>query len=160
MHCRNYKKKLLVWPHCQNTKDMSLIIKLLYNIFKIAGVIRRVSLEKYMKKSNDQHVRNKLTVVPWWHTSIFNFKFDPLYQGRIYLHIYFKLLTDCILWSDLKKKLKNQENALAEKDLYLKEKNGIIDILEKQRDNMKSELEKVKNKNRGQYKVILCLNSD
>uniref|UniRef100_A0A8C1E6L5 Si:ch211-14a17.10 n=1 Tax=Cyprinus carpio carpio TaxID=630221 RepID=A0A8C1E6L5_CYPCA len=57
--------------------------------------------------------------------------------------------------ADLKKKLKNQENALAEKDLYLKEKNGIIDILEKQRDNMKSELEKVKNKNRGQYKVIL-----
>uniref|UniRef100_A0A8C1YU12 Si:ch211-14a17.10 n=1 Tax=Cyprinus carpio TaxID=7962 RepID=A0A8C1YU12_CYPCA len=56
---------------------------------------------------------------------------------------------------NLKKKLKNQENALAEKDLYLKEKNGIIDILEKQRDNMKSELEKVKNKNRGQYKVIL-----
>uniref|UniRef100_A0A9J8D8E6 Si:ch211-14a17.10 n=1 Tax=Cyprinus carpio carpio TaxID=630221 RepID=A0A9J8D8E6_CYPCA len=50
--------------------------------------------------------------------------------------------------ADLKKKLKNQENALAEKDLYLKEKNGIIDILEKQRDNMKSELEKVKNKNR------------
>uniref|UniRef100_A0A8C1E2T7 Si:ch211-14a17.10 n=1 Tax=Cyprinus carpio carpio TaxID=630221 RepID=A0A8C1E2T7_CYPCA len=52
--------------------------------------------------------------------------------------------------ADLKKKLKNQENALAEKDLYLKEKNGIIDILEKQRDNMKSELEKVKNKNRVQ----------
>uniref|UniRef100_A0A8C1YU08 Si:ch211-14a17.10 n=1 Tax=Cyprinus carpio TaxID=7962 RepID=A0A8C1YU08_CYPCA len=51
---------------------------------------------------------------------------------------------------NLKKKLKNQENALAEKDLYLKEKNGIIDILEKQRDNMKSELEKVKNKNRVQ----------
>uniref|UniRef100_A0A672L4H2 Myosin-11-like n=1 Tax=Sinocyclocheilus grahami TaxID=75366 RepID=A0A672L4H2_SINGR len=49
---------------------------------------------------------------------------------------------------NLKKQLKKQENALAEKDLYLKEKNEIIDILEKQRDNMKSELEKVKNKNR------------
>uniref|UniRef100_A0A673KPH0 Si:ch211-14a17.10 n=1 Tax=Sinocyclocheilus rhinocerous TaxID=307959 RepID=A0A673KPH0_9TELE len=49
---------------------------------------------------------------------------------------------------NFKKQLKKQENALAEKDLYLKEKNEIIDILEKQRDNMKSELEKVKNKNR------------
>uniref|UniRef100_A0A671QVG2 Myosin-2 heavy chain-like n=1 Tax=Sinocyclocheilus anshuiensis TaxID=1608454 RepID=A0A671QVG2_9TELE len=49
---------------------------------------------------------------------------------------------------NLKKQLKKQENALAEKDLYLKEKNEMIDILEKQRDNMKSELEKVKNKNR------------
>lgn len=47
-------------------------------------------------------------------------------------------------------KLKKQENELAEKELALKNKNEMIDILEKQQGNMKSELEKVKNKNRGQ----------
>uniref|UniRef100_A0A671QVG6 Myosin-2 heavy chain-like n=1 Tax=Sinocyclocheilus anshuiensis TaxID=1608454 RepID=A0A671QVG6_9TELE len=58
----------------------------------------------------------------------------------------------------LKKQLKKQENALAEKDLYLKEKNEMIDILEKQRDNMKSELEKVKNKNRDRsFEIFLRL---
>uniref|UniRef100_A0A671KY42 Si:ch211-14a17.10 n=1 Tax=Sinocyclocheilus anshuiensis TaxID=1608454 RepID=A0A671KY42_9TELE len=56
----------------------------------------------------------------------------------------------------LKEKLQKQERALTEKDWYLREKNEVISALKKQQDNMKGELEKVKNKN----KVFSSLLSD
>uniref|UniRef100_A0A671KZL5 Si:ch211-14a17.10 n=1 Tax=Sinocyclocheilus anshuiensis TaxID=1608454 RepID=A0A671KZL5_9TELE len=60
----------------------------------------------------------------------------------------------------LKEKLQKQERALTEKDWYLREKNEVISALKKQQDNMKGELEKVKNKNKAkcnQTKKNVCV---
>ncbi|XP_073705375.1 uncharacterized protein [Garra rufa] len=56
--------------------------------------------------------------------------------------------------ADLKDKSQKQENALAEKDEFLKEKDETIAILNRQQDAVKDELEKVKNKNRDLEKEL------